>query len=738
MKLLFLILLLVSDVNLKLNSRQVVSSSNNFDKVDNKFHKVKLDVKSPLNSDNSEEFNQNLLTNAEIIEILKCFGDLNLREACVICRYIVQKIYSVLDITSMCPDVVETQFLSQRNRQWKPDSELMNKWISMYNIEKNHYDRVKGNMEKLKDYDKILLEKNIKKKIELNNLANLVQFQNKVNEDIQKHKEIAHIKDVVEQSFFNMKSPEILPNNINNFNDIKDPINNSYQSVSSNKPDENVESYFNTKNQINNSKTNALPLQNEDEISKLNKNNLQSKMNEFMSNDFKFKQTSNKNEEKSDKKDVFEDNSIWDKETINNEIPEKAQPLLYSNGNINYNFQNLIENIKLPEGQSITYMGTSVGNPFSTVNNSQNNKNDKANLKIINNNLNQNENDKVNEKNENQLVEIPVNEVNNLSNDTQEKKDNDNNLSNVENKLNTNESEQVNTNLNEFKKNSNEIIDNIYKNNNTIVQEINNKENKNQTNSSPKNTQSDEINFTEVNLQKKQNNNLKQIKTKSKFDIVQEDLRELEANTSEQKKINEALINALQDKTTYKNFDPRNPKIINPPPMENPNASLIQQNNLKLSSINQNQITENINMDEANHNMIFQDMNNKISNPPQFTSFMELKQSIKTIEDSNKELIQTILKRNKNFNIETLRRGRRRSRFPDPQWDCVETQIAKLLRYLCEEEISLSFQKYCKPLFQQISTIVESFLYHDNNIEICQNVHMCPNTSDNKDLDLGS
>jgi hypothetical protein len=35
---------------------------------------------------------QSLLTNSEIKEVLKCFGELNLDEGCVICRYITQKI----------------------------------------------------------------------------------------------------------------------------------------------------------------------------------------------------------------------------------------------------------------------------------------------------------------------------------------------------------------------------------------------------------------------------------------------------------------------------------------------------------------------------------------------------------------------------------------------------------------------------------------------------------------------
>ncbi len=41
---------------------------------------------------NSSEESQVLLSNQEIREILKCFGDLNLEEGCVICRYITQKI----------------------------------------------------------------------------------------------------------------------------------------------------------------------------------------------------------------------------------------------------------------------------------------------------------------------------------------------------------------------------------------------------------------------------------------------------------------------------------------------------------------------------------------------------------------------------------------------------------------------------------------------------------------------
>jgi hypothetical protein len=116
--------------------------------------------------------------------------------------------------------------------------------------------------------------------------------------------------------------------------------------------------------------------------------------------------------------------------------------------------------------------------------------------------------------------------------------------------------------------------------------------------------------------------------------------------------------------------------------------------------------------------------NEKILNPPPI-SFLETNE----IVSFDKNLFNSLISKS-NFNLETQRRGRRRSRFPDPQWDCAEAQIAKLVRYLCEEEMSASYQKYCKPIFEQINTMIESFLYHDNNLEVCQNIHMCPVTVD--------
>lgn len=41
--------------------------------------------------------NQSLLSNNEMKQILKCFGNLDLEEGCVVCRYITQKICILFD-----------------------------------------------------------------------------------------------------------------------------------------------------------------------------------------------------------------------------------------------------------------------------------------------------------------------------------------------------------------------------------------------------------------------------------------------------------------------------------------------------------------------------------------------------------------------------------------------------------------------------------------------------------------
>ena len=37
------------------------------------------------------------------------------------------KLDKVLDISSMCPDIVATKLLTQREREWKPDPAVTNK-----------------------------------------------------------------------------------------------------------------------------------------------------------------------------------------------------------------------------------------------------------------------------------------------------------------------------------------------------------------------------------------------------------------------------------------------------------------------------------------------------------------------------------------------------------------------------------------------------------------------------------
>ena len=109
--------------------------------------------------------------------------------------------------------------------------------------------------------------------------------------------------------------------------------------------------------------------------------------------------------------------------------------------------------------------------------------------------------------------------------------------------------------------------------------------------------------------------------------------------------------------------------------------------------------------------------NNNISNQL-LTSFVET--SMKG--DDSKEEQRTKYSSTNLFG----KKMKKRSRFPDVQWECAKSQITKMTKYLCEEEISSSYQKYCKPIFEQINLMIESFLYHDNQLEICQNIHMCP------------
>lgn len=592
----------IQNTNTSLSLKDI-NNSNFQENVLNRFRKNSPNTnKSSFNnnlnslSHNSEDqFYQNFLTNDEIKQILKCFGDLNLREGCVICRYIMQKIYKVLDITSMCPDIVETQLLSQKNREWKPDPDIMNKWVLLYNMQKDYVKRIKPGVDKFLSYDKVLHEEAVKKKVQLENMANLIQFQNKVNQDISRRNIIEknikeeECKDKKERDELDRLSPDFLSGSINKKKNRNEIVNNNDlvdegMNLEKDKSEKQYENYYHIQRSVNNieeikSKSNSGNSgKNDGASSLLNSQALSSKVRDFMGGKgvFKFKQTNteenpvnsnsqnienNKNNENSENSERIEFDMRKNKpQSFFYDSPNQENTIDLSNqgGNNSFNsstnafgyFNNF--NIKKDSGfdfnnllnnPNISYLGTTYGSPI--IDKNSNNYNNKGN--------------------------------------------NSNNNNNGNNRNNYNR----NTNNNNYSRNTNT-------NNN------------------------DNNHF----------NNISFMETESEINII-----------------------------------PEVPKIIS-----------------------------------------------------------------KSSEDYDKDLFKTLVQRNRNFNLETMRRGRRRSRFPDPQWDCVETQIAKLLRYLCEEELSISYQKYCKPLFHQISTIVESFLYHDNNIEICQNVHMCPVTASNLEM----
>ena len=68
----------------------------------------------------------------------------------------------------------------------------------------------------------------------------------------------------------------------------------------------------------------------------------------------------------------------------------------------------------------------------------------------------------------------------------------------------------------------------------------------------------------------------------------------------------------------------------------------------------------------------------------------------------------------------------KRRKFPDDKWLCAEEKIGRMIKELCKNEISFSYQKYCNAIYQQFDIVVERALFHDNSIEMCQRINMCP------------
>ena len=86
----------------------------------------------------------------------------------------------------MCPDIIETKLKFEREREWKPDPQVINKWTVLYNLQKDYLQRIKPGLDGIKNYQDILTDKIRKEKQEKENLQNLIQFQNKVNVDLRK------------------------------------------------------------------------------------------------------------------------------------------------------------------------------------------------------------------------------------------------------------------------------------------------------------------------------------------------------------------------------------------------------------------------------------------------------------------------------------------------------------------------------------------------------------------------
>jgi hypothetical protein len=483
----------------------------------------------------------------------------------------------------MCPDIVETRLLNQREREWKPDPQVINKWTVLYNLQKDYMNRMLPQIDAMKNYDDIMHQKILKEKAEKQNLANLIQFQNKVNFDLKKDNgngnnsfdsngencdddnlKYQHTKTIAPRKSSETAESSEIANHLGNFNKML------FNKIKSNNL--NLHEGF--------SKTN---------LDKNNKSILQQAMKNFFN-----KNGQNKNgfnfAEKETKIESDDENALSDDKMISPEPKYINEKMVESS----INFDKMLSNIKLANGEQVEYLGTSVGSPYLPEKDFKN-KLEKMKVEV---------GKPVSNKSENQIKKILKSEEGN-----------------------------------------------------------------------------DEKKAEPVFISKKET--IKSIKTNEKV----EKKKKLKSNVNKPKiKISSPpqKVESKVDKETSKSADP-----------------IIDSDSDPFTQIDQS-----------------------ITNPPPL-SFIETSDNVRL--DTN---LYDALQKSQNFNLETQRRGRRRSRFPDPQWDCAETQIAKLVRYLCEEEVSASYQKYCKPVFEQINTMIESFLYHDNNLEICQNLHMCPVTVD--------
>lgn len=95
----------------------------------------------------------------------------------------------VLDISSMCPDIIETKLMYEREREWKPNPQMINKWLVLYNLQNDYLKRIRPNLDAMKNNVDIMNKKIEKEKEQKENLRNSQQFINKMNSDVNKNNE---------------------------------------------------------------------------------------------------------------------------------------------------------------------------------------------------------------------------------------------------------------------------------------------------------------------------------------------------------------------------------------------------------------------------------------------------------------------------------------------------------------------------------------------------------------------
>lgn len=686
-----------------------------------------------------------VLTSDEIQEVFKCFGDLDPEEGCVICRFITQKIYKVLDLATMCPDTLDSDFLKQRAREWKADPSVLNKWMVMYNSKNSGSGKPS------------ITDQDIKQQV--------MSAQS------------------IPSNFIGMKNKQMINNALSSFfNQGSDGSAGGQQSI--------IDYNRNlSKNIIGSSVANSSNI----EILKRKANQF---FNEQDTQRFKQKQdpeamaTISETKNLGDVVTISDANNSKEDNELNFEkdfIPKEAESMYFGDsggGSGGFDIQQMLSNMNFGSGKKITYLGTSLGSPYKkmtgnkqVISNANSQDSSAPNTQASSTtNPRKSSQEKKNRshskiKKSQALKEETVSRVeaaqieSEVTVRTEDKEKNAKSIFNYSKNLK--EDETINQNTETAQNHKVDIPSNHHTlNSHELEPQSASDVSKNsalteQTKPQsaliiPPQSQDKEmksLSFKQLNSNSIENAKIKNDNNSSAIISILPEFKKMTEKVSSTTQIidsNNITPNQQEtqeteyNKQTQANDEQNNQIIVNPPIMFENNTQPQIVNNL---SVNNKRDINDIDLIIDKNEDLYDKINSAISNPPQYSSFLEVssnsltsskpiivaENSIKPTEPHltyDKSIYDKLVKNNKEFNLETMRRGRRRSRFPDQQWDCGEIQITKLLNYFCEEEVSLSYQKYCKPIFEQINTLIESFLYHDNNLEICQNLHMCPFTVD--------